>query len=122
MKPNLDAAFTGCYKHRVDWHDYWAKAKENLEMALLAYERKKHNVCASRAYYAVFLASVAALHELYPPARGNTSVAVRPEYGVIVHVPLPKRADDRIRLFEQMAEVATRILLDTDEYIILSSR
>ena len=61
MKPNLDAAFTGCYKHRVDWHDYWAKAKENLEMALLAYERKKHNVCASRAYYAVFLASIAAL-------------------------------------------------------------
>lgn len=65
---------------------------------------------------------IGALHELYPPARGNTSVAVRPNYGVIVHVPLPKRADDRIRLFEQMAEVGTRILLETDEYIILSSR
>jgi len=36
---NLDAAFSGCYKHNVDWRDYWAKAKENLEMALLAYER-----------------------------------------------------------------------------------
>ncbi len=33
-------------------------------MALLAYERKKHNVCASRAYYAVFLASIAALIKL----------------------------------------------------------
>lgn len=48
----------------VDWSDYWEKAKENLEMALLAHERKKHNVCASRAYYAVFLASIAALLKL----------------------------------------------------------
>ena len=61
---NLDAAITGCYKHNVDWRDYWAKASENLEMALLAYERKKNNVCASRAYYAVFLASIAALIKL----------------------------------------------------------
>ena len=48
----------------MDWRDYWTKAKENLEMASLAYERKKHNVCASRAYYAVFLASIAALIKL----------------------------------------------------------
>ncbi|MDQ1729429.1 MAG: hypothetical protein QOD33_1554 [Pyrinomonadaceae bacterium] len=33
-------------------------------MALLAYRRKKHNVCASRAYYSVFLASIAALIRL----------------------------------------------------------
>lgn len=33
-------------------------------MALLAYQRKKHNVCASRAYYGVFLASIAALLKL----------------------------------------------------------
>lgn len=65
---------------------------------------------------------IAALHEIYPPARGNTSVTVRPEYGVIVHVPLPKRASERIRLFEQMAEVGTRLLLETDEYIILSGQ
>jgi hypothetical protein len=65
---------------------------------------------------------IAALHEIYPPARGNTSVTVRPEYGVIVHVPLPKRANERIRLFEQMAEVGTRLLLETDEYIILSGQ
>jgi uncharacterized protein (UPF0332 family) len=48
----------------VDWREYWEKAKENLEMALLAYQRKKHNVCASRAYFSVFLASVAALIKL----------------------------------------------------------
>ena len=65
---------------------------------------------------------IAALHDVYPPARGNTSVTVRPDYGVIVHVPLPKRASERMRLFDQMAEVGTRLLLDTDEYIILSSR
>lgn len=48
----------------MDWTEYWAKAKENLEIALLAYQRKKHNACASRAYYAVFLASIAALIKL----------------------------------------------------------
>jgi uncharacterized protein (UPF0332 family) len=48
----------------VDSTDYWEKAQENLEMALLAYHHKKHNVCASRAYYAVFLASIAGLIEL----------------------------------------------------------
>jgi len=48
----------------VDWSDYWAKAKENLDMASFAYQRKSYNVCASRAYYAVFLASIAALIKL----------------------------------------------------------
>src|SRR2546425_417833 len=63
---------------------------------------------------------IAALHEIYPRAIGNTSVTVRPNYAVIVHVPLPKRVSERMRLFDQMAEVGTRILLETDEYIILS--
>jgi uncharacterized protein (UPF0332 family) len=48
----------------VDSKDYWLKAQENLEIALLAYQRKKHNVCASRAYYSVFLTSIAALIQL----------------------------------------------------------
>ncbi len=48
----------------MEWKDYWLKAKENLEMALLAYQSKKYNVCASGAYYAVFLASIAALIKL----------------------------------------------------------
>ena len=46
------------------WEDYWLKGKENLDMAILANQGKKYNVCASRAYYAVFLASVAALIKL----------------------------------------------------------
>ena len=62
---------------------------------------------------------VAALHQVYPPARGNTRVTVRPDR-VMVNVPLPKRVNERMRLFDQMAEVGTRILLETDEYIILS--
>jgi uncharacterized protein (UPF0332 family) len=48
----------------MDSTDYWVKAEENLEMALVAYQRKKHNVCASRSYYSVFLASIAALIQL----------------------------------------------------------
>lgn len=48
----------------MEWEEYWLKAKENLEMAALAYQSKRHNVCASRAYYAVFLASITALIKL----------------------------------------------------------
>ena len=48
----------------MDWKDYWQKAKENLEVAAWAYQTQKHNACASRAYYAVFLASIAALLKL----------------------------------------------------------
>lgn len=48
----------------MEWEDYWLKARENLEMASLAYQGKKYNVCASRTYYAVFLASIAALIKL----------------------------------------------------------
>ena len=62
---------------------------------------------------------VAILHEIYPPARGRTQVAARSDR-VIVNVPLPTRVSERMRLFDQMAEVAMRILLETDEYIILS--
>ena len=49
---------------RADWKDYWLKAKENLDAALSTQEKKQYNVCASRAYYAVFLASIAALIKL----------------------------------------------------------
>jgi len=48
----------------MDWKAYWLKGKENLEMAALAVQIKKYNACASRAYYAVFLASIAALIKL----------------------------------------------------------
>jgi uncharacterized protein (UPF0332 family) len=56
----------------VEWEDYWLKAEENLEMAALAYQNKRYNVYASRAYYAVFLSSIAALIKLIGfHAKGN---------------------------------------------------
>ena len=63
---------------------------------------------------------IAVLHEVYPPSRGATGVVVRPDRRVMVNVSLPRRARDRIRLFAQMAEVGTRLLLETGEFIILS--
>lgn len=48
----------------MDWRDYWVKAKENLEVTAVSYATKKYNACASRAYYAVFLASIAGLIKL----------------------------------------------------------
>jgi len=41
---------------------------------------------------------------------------------MIVSTPLPARARERMRLFDQMAEVGTRLLIETGVYIILSSR
>jgi hypothetical protein len=65
---------------------------------------------------------VSALNEAYPPARGKTRVIVKPDNRVIVNTPLPTRVRERMRLFDQMAEVGTRLLLETDQYIILSGR
>jgi hypothetical protein len=65
---------------------------------------------------------LAALEEFYPPARGNAHVSTRRDDMIIVSVPLPARARERMRLFDHMAEVGTRLLLETDEYIILSSQ
>ena len=49
-------------------------------------------------------------------------MVVRPDQRVIVSTPLRARASERMRLFDQMAEVGTRLLLETDQYIILSGR
>jgi hypothetical protein len=65
---------------------------------------------------------LAVLYEIYPAARGTTRVVVRPDRRVIVSTPLPTRSRERMRLFDQMAEVGTRLLIETGEYIILSSR
>jgi|GEM_PF-1943150 len=64
----------------------------------------------------------AALSEVYPAAIGTTHVVVRPDHRVIVSTPLPTRSRERMRLFGQMAEIGTRLLLETGQYIILSSR
>jgi hypothetical protein len=65
---------------------------------------------------------LAVLEDVYPAARGATRVVVRPDRRVIVSAPLPTRSRDRMRLFDQMADVATRLLLETDQYIILSGQ
>ncbi|MCS6804130.1 MAG: hypothetical protein RMM98_17845 [Acidobacteriota bacterium] len=65
---------------------------------------------------------LAALEEVYPAARGKAHITVRPDNRVIVSIPLPMRVSERMRLFDQMAEVGTKLLLETDRYIILSGR
>jgi hypothetical protein len=65
---------------------------------------------------------LAALEEIYPSARGTTRVLTRQDNRVIVSVPLPTRARERMQLFDRMAEVGTKLLLETDQYIILSGR
>jgi hypothetical protein len=64
---------------------------------------------------------LAALEEIYPAAKGQTGISVRQD-GIIVTVPLPTRARERMRLFDRMAEVGTKLLLETDQYIILSGQ
>jgi len=61
------------------------------------------------------------LQEFYPPAKGRASVVRRQDNRIIVSVPLPARVDERMRLFDQMAEVATDLLVHTDQYIVLSA-
>jgi hypothetical protein len=65
---------------------------------------------------------VAALEEIYPLAKGRTQILERQDNRVIVSIPLPERARERMRLFDRMAEVGTKILLETDQYIILSGQ
>lgn len=63
-----------------------------------------------------------ALEEIYPLAKGTARVVARLDNRTIVTVPLPARVSDRMRLFDQMAEVGTKLLLETNEHIVLSSQ
>ena len=65
---------------------------------------------------------IAALEKVYPEAKGNTRVVRRQDDRIVVSIPLPTRVQERMRLFDSMAEVGTRLLLETDQYIILSGR
>jgi hypothetical protein len=65
-------------------------------------------------------AYMAALETAYPAAKGKTRVLARQDNRIVVSVPLPSRAHERMRLFDRMAEVATQLLLETNKYIILS--
>ena len=44
-----------------DWQDYWAKAKESLEDALVGVQQRRYNSAINRAYYAVLQGMMAAL-------------------------------------------------------------
>ncbi len=61
-----------------------------------------------------------ALEEAYPAARGKARVVTRADNMVIVKIPLPAKEAEQMRLFDRMAEVGTKLLIETDEYIILS--
>ncbi|MBI1765866.1 MAG: hypothetical protein HYR56_31050 [Acidobacteria bacterium] len=63
---------------------------------------------------------LAALEAIYPAAKGAAQISTRADKRVIVNILLPARARERMRLFDQMAEVGTRLLLETGQYIILS--
>jgi hypothetical protein len=65
---------------------------------------------------------LAALEEVYPAAKGEARVITKPDKRVIVSILLPTRVRERMRLFDHMAEVGTRLLLETGQYIILSGR
>jgi hypothetical protein len=62
------------------------------------------------------------LGDVYPAAKGAAQVLKRPDNRIIVSIPLPTRVRERMRLFDLMAEVGTKLLLETDQYIILSGQ
>lgn len=63
-----------------------------------------------------------ALERIYPAAKGTIRVVTRRDKRVIVSILLPTRVRERMQLFDYMAEVGTRLLLETGQYIILSGR
>ena len=54
---------------------------------------------------------LAALEEFYPAAAGAAEVIKRQDNRVIVSIPLPTRVRERMRLFDQMAEVGWALLV-----------
>jgi hypothetical protein len=63
-----------------------------------------------------------ALEEIYPAAKGTVRVLTRQDKRIIVSIPLPTRVGARMQLFDHMAAVGTKLLLETDQYILLSGR
>lgn len=61
---------------------------------------------------------LSALEEVYPLAKGTARVIARQDNRTIISVPLPARISERMRLFDQMAEVGTKLLIETNEHIV----
>jgi hypothetical protein len=85
-------------------------------------ETRRHCGLSARKIKDALTEYLSALEEIYPPAKGAAQVMTRQDNRLIVSIPLPMRARDRMRLFDRMAEVGTKLLLETDQYIILSGR
>ena len=65
---------------------------------------------------------LAALEEIYPVSKSTAQVLTREDNRIIVSIPLPRPVRERMRVFDRMAEIGTKILLETDQYIILSGQ
>jgi hypothetical protein len=96
-------------------HYDFSKAVRNPYAKRIKASVRARNIDAIARYLTV-------LYDVYPAARGTTRVVIRPDYRVIVSTPLPTRSRERMRLFDQMAEVGTGLLIESGEYIILSGR
>ncbi|MFL6215195.1 MAG: hypothetical protein ACJ74J_15030 [Blastocatellia bacterium] len=81
--------------------------------------RPSHSATEGRDALSEYLA---ALEIIYPPAKGTARVLTRQDNRIIVSIPLPAQARERMHLFDRMAEVGTKLLLETDQYIILSGQ
>lgn len=80
---------------------------------------RQHATTDTRNAVAEYLA---VLEETYPLAKRTARVLPRDDNRVIVSIPLPTRARERMQLFDRMAEVGTKLLIETNQYIILSGR
>jgi hypothetical protein len=67
---------------------------------------------------------LAELEKLYPEGKRNCQIVPWPEYGVgsyLVKIPPPDDEKKWMELSEQMAEVGTRILVESDQLFILTA-
>jgi hypothetical protein len=65
---------------------------------------------------------LAILREIYPIAKQAVRVLPREDNRIIVSIPLPTKEKERMQLFDRMSEVATKLLIETDQYIVLSGQ
>jgi hypothetical protein len=91
-----------------------ARQREEIEQMLLDEKATQPQAALNRC--------LVALEEVYPAAKAMAHITRRSDNRLIVSVPLPTRGRERMRLFDRMAEVGTRLLLETDQYIVLSGR
>jgi len=60
--------------------EFLSKAKENVKIAHISFERECYNACANRAYFAAFQAAIAALADKGIQNRKNDHAWVQSEF------------------------------------------